>query len=376
MATQAGMILGTAVYMSPEQAKGSQADSRSDVFSFGSVLYEMLTGRQAFLGETAAEILASVLVREPDFGALPPNLNPRIPDLLRRCLEKNPKRRWQAVGDVRAELETIAADPRGARAAPAQPTAQPQPLWKRVIPVVATAIVVAALSTIVTLYFRPATPLTITRFLFILPEGQQFTSTARHVAAISPDGAQMVYLANNRLYLRSMSEIEARPISRPIVDSKHCRVFTRRPRGRIHFQRTRNRNGLRPAIPGRGREASDLLESRRRSPSPALVTRREGTLLRSPGRWIRGRQRQHAADFRIWESRGGTESLWGGYPIHAKDLQHYSRRQIRRRYRVRTDPTRSARHSANPGRPQLVRGTETARPRSVSRAARTHHRRH
>ena len=77
MATQAGVILGTAAYMSPEQAKGFPADQRSDVFSFGSVLYEMLTGRQPFKGDTAPDVLASVLVREPDLDLLPPNLNPR-----------------------------------------------------------------------------------------------------------------------------------------------------------------------------------------------------------------------------------------------------------------------------------------------------------
>jgi eukaryotic-like serine/threonine-protein kinase len=87
MATQAGVILGTAAYMSPEQAKGFPADRRSDVFAFGCVMYEMLTGRQSFRGDTAADVLASVLVREPDLTLLPPNLNPRIPDLLARCLE-------------------------------------------------------------------------------------------------------------------------------------------------------------------------------------------------------------------------------------------------------------------------------------------------
>src|SRR5438046_4447999 len=81
MATQAGMILGTAAYMSPEQANGLPADQRSDIFSFGCVLYEMLMGRQAFQGNTAAEVMASVLVREPDLSALPPNLNPRLPEL-------------------------------------------------------------------------------------------------------------------------------------------------------------------------------------------------------------------------------------------------------------------------------------------------------
>ena len=111
MATQAGMILGTAAYMSPEQAKGAPADHRSDIFSFGSVLYEMLTGRQPFHGDSAPDILASVLAREPDLTALPLHLNPRLLELLRRCFEKTPKRRWQAVGDLRAELETIVAVP-------------------------------------------------------------------------------------------------------------------------------------------------------------------------------------------------------------------------------------------------------------------------
>ena len=113
MATQAGLILGTAAYMSPEQAKGFPADHRSDMFSFGTVLFEMLTGRQPFPGDTAPDVLASVLVRDPDLDSLPPSLNPRLRDLLRRCLEKNPKKRWQAIGDVRAEIEAIAADPHG-----------------------------------------------------------------------------------------------------------------------------------------------------------------------------------------------------------------------------------------------------------------------
>src|SRR5262249_16162428 len=100
-ATNAGVILGTAAYMSPEQANGLSVNARSDVFSFGSVLYEMLTDRQPFQGRTVSEIIASVLVREPDWNSLPPNLNPRIHELLRRCLEKDPKNRWQASGDVR-----------------------------------------------------------------------------------------------------------------------------------------------------------------------------------------------------------------------------------------------------------------------------------
>ena len=111
MATQAGIVLGTAAYMSPEQAKGANADQRSDVFSFGVVLYEMLTCRQPFQGETAPEVMASVMVRDPDLSALPPNLHPRLRDVISRCLEKEPKKRWQAIGDLRLELEAIAAAP-------------------------------------------------------------------------------------------------------------------------------------------------------------------------------------------------------------------------------------------------------------------------
>ena len=110
-ATNAGVILGTAAYMSPEQAEGTTADPRSDVFSFGCVLYEMLTGRQAFQGEEVSDILASVLKDQPDFGLLPANLNPRLNELLRRCLDKNPKNRWHCAGDLRIEIDNVLADP-------------------------------------------------------------------------------------------------------------------------------------------------------------------------------------------------------------------------------------------------------------------------
>ena len=105
--TQEGVILGTATYMSPEQATGRPADKRADVWAFGVVLYEMLTGRQAFPGETTSEVLAKVIEREPDWTALPASTPPRLRELLRRCGRKDPKTRLQAIGDARIQIEEL-----------------------------------------------------------------------------------------------------------------------------------------------------------------------------------------------------------------------------------------------------------------------------
>ena len=205
------VILGTAPYMSPEQAKGQAVDRRSDVFSFGVVLYEMLTGRRPFEGETAPEILASVLMREPDFAALPASVDSRMSDLVRRCLDKTPKRRWQAIGDVRAEIELALTNPRRA-IAPDAAVASTRPMWKRVLPIAAAAFVAGAFGVIAGWNVRPTSPLAVARSSFTLGEGQQFTNLGRQMIDISPDGTQMVYVANQRLYLRLMSEFDARPI--------------------------------------------------------------------------------------------------------------------------------------------------------------------
>jgi serine/threonine-protein kinase len=211
MASQAGIILGTAAYMSPEQVKGFPADHRSDVFSFGSVLYEMLTGRQPFHGDTAPEVLASVLVREADISRLPPNLNPRIVELVRRCLEKHPKRRWQAIGDVRAELEAIAAAPRTPPSA-VQPALPPRPLWRRAMPALIAVVATGALAALAAWTLKPSESTPVTRFSITIPQGQHFTGTGRHVVAISPDGSLIAYLADNRVYIRPVAELQGSPV--------------------------------------------------------------------------------------------------------------------------------------------------------------------
>jgi Tol biopolymer transport system component len=210
--TYPGVILGTAGYMSPEQAKGYEADQRSDLFSVGCILYELLTGRQAFDGETASEILAGVLKTEVDLTTLPPRLNPRLTELLRRCLEKNPKKRWHAAADVRVEIELligralIVDEPRLATAMPHQP-------WKRAIVVAASVLVGALAAGYAVWSLKPEPPRTVARFTVPLPEGQQFTNTGRQVVAISPDGSNLVYVANNRLYLRPLAGLEPRVIA-------------------------------------------------------------------------------------------------------------------------------------------------------------------
>ena len=210
--TYPGVIMGTAGYMSPEQAKGFQADHRSDLVSFGCVLYELLTGRQAFDGETASEILAGVLKSEVDLTTLPPRLNPRLTELLRRCLEKNPKKRWHAAADVRVEIEAVSArplvvdEPRAAHAAA-------RPWWRRALPAVVTALIVGPSVGYLAWTLKPQPASAVMRFAIPLPEGQNFTVPSRPVLTLSPEGTNLVYLANSRLYLRALSGLEAHAIA-------------------------------------------------------------------------------------------------------------------------------------------------------------------
>ena len=107
--TQAGVILGTAAYMSPEQARGKPVDKRTDIWAFGCVVYEMLAGRPAFEGETVTDVLSAIVRSDPDWDALPPNTPPALQRILKRCLQKDAAKRLRDVGDVRIEIEEIAS---------------------------------------------------------------------------------------------------------------------------------------------------------------------------------------------------------------------------------------------------------------------------
>jgi serine/threonine-protein kinase len=207
VATQAGLILGTASYMSPEQAKGFSADHRSDIFSFGAVFAEMLSGRQPFPGETTPEILASVLAREPDTSGVPADINPRLIEIIKRCLEKNPRKRWQAIGDVRAELEALSAAPRATALAAIMP---PKPHWKRAAVIALTAAGAAALAAALTWRVMPVPAPVVYRLS--IPIAGTFTAPGRQMVTVSPAGDRVAYVANNNLYVRHVSENDARPL--------------------------------------------------------------------------------------------------------------------------------------------------------------------
>jgi serine/threonine-protein kinase len=208
MLTGVGLILGSAAYMSPEQAKGLEADRRSDVWAFGCVLYEMLSGRRAFDGEDVSDTLAAVLRGQPDWTLLPAGVSPAIRLLLTRCLERDRKKR---IGDISTAL-FLMNEP--AAAPPAAATVQPMTsLWRRAVPFVATALVAGGIVAGIarSLGSSSAAPV-VSRFTVPLPEGQAFTNDGRHVVAISPDGTQIVYVANGRLYRRTMASLEPTPI--------------------------------------------------------------------------------------------------------------------------------------------------------------------
>jgi serine/threonine-protein kinase len=160
--TGQGSILGTLHYMSPEQLDGQDADARSDIFSFGAVLYEMVTGKKAFEGKSQASLIGAIMSPNPrPMTTLQPSAPPALDRIVRKCVAKEPAERWQSMEDVIRELRWTA---------------------------------------------EPARP--VTRFAIALGPRDQFSATGRHIVALSPDGTRLAYAANDRLYLRELHELE------------------------------------------------------------------------------------------------------------------------------------------------------------------------
>ena len=217
-ATQMGVIMGTAAYMAPEQAKGKVVDKRADVWAFGAVVYEMLTGKRAFVGDDVSDTLAAVLRAEVTLDELPSETPARLRQALTACLQRDPKQRVHDMADVRLAMEgafetTVSASPE----AVAPPQLQ---VWQRPVPLVvaATALVVLG-GLIVWNVVRPVplAPPSPTRFTITTPPSDQlFTSNTRGTMALSADGQTLVYVATRdgvrQLYRRPLDQLDALPI--------------------------------------------------------------------------------------------------------------------------------------------------------------------
>jgi serine/threonine-protein kinase len=225
-ATQLGVILGTAAYMAPEQAKGKALDRRADIWAFGVVVFEMLTGRLMFGGETVTDIIAAVVTRDPDWASLPASTPPRLRRLLERCLDRDVKTRLRDIGEARVEIARIAAgaaDP-VAVSGPALLPAAATALWRRALPWALAGVTGAALVVSLVLWppWRAAAAHAPLHLSLILPPSQPLSrfdadSNNPHPSlALSPDGARLVYVADQDgapiLVIRELTQHEATPI--------------------------------------------------------------------------------------------------------------------------------------------------------------------
>jgi serine/threonine protein kinase len=212
--TRAGVILGTAAYMSPEQAVGRPVDRRSDIFSFGAVLYEMLTGKRAFAGETTPDVLEAVVKSDPDWSKLPAATPTVVVNLLRRCLEKDRKQRLQSIGEARIVLNGPLEDP-----APFQQAIAPSSS-RRVsrlgfMATAAAAVFALALGAVSFIHFREQPPAEqVVRFQIFPPEKVAYGSSI----SLSPDGRQMAFMARavdsqqSQVWIRSLDTLVARAL--------------------------------------------------------------------------------------------------------------------------------------------------------------------
>ena len=208
--TAAGLILGTAAYMSPEQARGRAVDKRADIWAFGVVLYEMLTGQRLFQGETVSDVLASVLAREIDWSALPADTPPAVRHVLGRCLERDPRRRLRDIADAGHDLEGPGA---AGASGPTAPATAPAGRGRRtVLLMAATGLAVAALTAAIVSWRSAPAPRSPMVFSVSAPPG-----TRLNQAVISPDGRSLAYAAESasgesHLWIRPLDSRDARKL--------------------------------------------------------------------------------------------------------------------------------------------------------------------
>jgi Tol biopolymer transport system component len=219
-ATMQGVILGTAGYMSPEQARGKAVDKRTDIWAFGCVLYELLTGKQTFQGEDITEILAAVVKSEPDWTALPASISSSIRVLLQRCLRKDRRQRISDASDVRIEIEDAIAAPKDAGAMQAAPATRG---WRERIawPVVAGVLALIAIAFTIGFVLRTPKPpqaLPAVRLSAEIGVDASVFTTLGPALVLSPDGTRLAFVASGadqkrRLYVRSLDQLQATALS-------------------------------------------------------------------------------------------------------------------------------------------------------------------
>jgi serine/threonine-protein kinase len=214
-ATQAGLILGTAAYMAPEQARGKSVDKRADIWAFGCVLYEMLTGRRAFDGDDISTTLAAVLKTDPDRSALPPATPPSLRRLLSRCLDKDPKERLRDIGEARVAITRLLSGV-AEESGPASTVLQAP--WWRVMTITAATLLVGSLGTaaIISLIGRStvARP-RVSRLNITQPTGAELTNNGvTRDIALTPDGSRLIYVGANgtTLFVRALNQLDATPL--------------------------------------------------------------------------------------------------------------------------------------------------------------------
>ena len=210
-ATRAGMILGTAAYMSPEQAAGKPVDKRADIWSFGVVLWEMLTGKKLFDGETVSHTLADVLRAPIDFDQVPRGVPVAIRDLLQRCLDRDVKRRLRDIGEARVQIENSLTNSRSA-SQPAAPASSRS--WLAIGASIAAAVLLVAFGTLSVVHFRETAPAAPTTRFQVLPPA---TATAADYPTISPDGRRLAFVATvegkTLLWVRPLDSLTAQALA-------------------------------------------------------------------------------------------------------------------------------------------------------------------
>jgi serine/threonine protein kinase len=227
--THMGVVTGTPAYMSPEQAQGLRVDTRTDIWSFGCVLYEMLTGHQAFAGGNVSETLSAVIAAEPKWDALPRDLSPSVRVFLTRCSSKDLKQRVSDIRTMRQALE--GAFETGSDEA-ATPTIKAHPTWWQIVAMAGSAAALVLVTGLaVWSIMRPTTAPLVSRFVLPLPEGQRFISgNDEHILTISRNGTHIAFAAGGALWLRPLDTLVASVIQSTGNSDAHTPFFS--PDGR------------------------------------------------------------------------------------------------------------------------------------------------